>query len=169
MASQKVDVNKIPKEVLGELQSLLCTSKKEYVVIGSSFYEIYPTSAINLMQVLAELMELLDKVRMKKIERIKKILTPEQQEKFDPTTIYTTMEDLISDKEGVEKLKALIPKVLVGVDEVDLEQITLGQLMDVMDKVIKINLDTLPPSYKKQVEQKTKAFTKKEDSATKNP
>jgi len=61
---------------------------------------------------------------------------------------------LLVDPEAVEKVKSLIPDFLEGVDPEDLEKMTIGQLIDALDKITKVNVETLPPSYiREQIEQ----------------
>lgn len=154
MAIKKVRPEDIPKDKLGDLQVLLPSTKKEYVAIGESFYEVYPTSAVKLMQALSQLVDILAEVRKRKIERILETLTDKEKEEFSSASVVVTMNDLLVDPEAVEKVKSLIPDFLEGVDPEDLEKMTIGQLIDALDKITKVNVETLPPSYiREQIEQ----------------
>lgn len=169
MAVKKVGLDQIPKDILQDLQVLSISKKKEYAAIGHNYYEIQPTSAVKLMEALAELVDILEEVRQKKVKRVMDILNDEQKQQFDPLQIVTTLNDIMTDKDAIERLKALLPSVLEGVDETDLQEITIGQLIDVFDKVVAVNIATLPPSYRQQVEEAKKQFTGTEAEAAKNP
>lgn len=148
MTVQKLTIDEVPKDVLGDLESLIADSKKEYVAIGSSYYAISPMPAIVLMEVLGKFMETLEKIRRRVIEQIVSELTPEQQEKFNPATVFVTIRDMLKDQESLEFLKALLEKILEGVDPKDFESITTNQLAKVIDIIVKVNIDTLPQSFR---------------------
>lgn len=164
MSVKKVSFDVIPKDVLGELQVLSGTVKKEYLSIGKSFYEVYPTSAVILMESLAELVSILDELRVKKIKRIKEQLNEEQSKNFNPFKVMTNINDIITDSVAVGKLKGILPKILEGVAPEDVEEMTIGQLVDAFEKIIEINIETLPPSYRNQIKQKQKEMMTVNDS-----
>jgi len=171
MPVKKLSATDIPSDLLGDLQSLLITKTKEYVAIGQNFYELYPTSAVKLMQVLAEFDSILNEVWQEKTDRIKKNLNEEQLKKFDPIDVVVTVEDLLVNKNFITKVREIMPLIIEGVDEEDKEAMTLGQTVDLVQKVIKVNFETLPPSYRAKVEEVASKFTqdKKENDAAKNP
>ena len=154
MSARKVSVDQIPKELLGDLQTLITSNKKEYIVIGNNYYEVFPTSAVSLMEAIADLIKILDELREKKVDRIRKLLPPEEQKTFNPLLVVATVDDIITDRNAVESLKALIPRLLEGVDPQDLEAMNIGQLVSAIDKIITVNTETLPPSYRKALQKK---------------
>jgi len=167
---KKLGVNEVPQDVLKDLQPFVPNTHKEIIAIGQNFYEVTPVAAVQLLEVISELFELLDELRIRKIEKIKSTLSEKQLEEFNSAMVITTINDIITDKQAVENLKGLLPKLLEGVDETDLANITIGQLLDSFDKIIAVNLETLPPSYKEQLKQANIVPPEKEEGvAAKNP
>ena len=167
---KKLGINEVPQDVLKELQAFVPNQHKEVIAIGNNFYAVTPTSAVKLLEVISELFEILDELRIKKIERIKAELTEEQLKDFNPALVMTTINDIITDKTAVEKTKALLPKLLDGVDEEDLQAITIGQLLNAFDKIIEVNINTLPPSYKKTLQDMNIVKDEQNEvDASKNP
>ena len=68
MSATKVSINDIPQSVLGDLQSLAALSKKEYIPVGGSIYQIEPAPATTLMEAMGEFSNLLETLRKKKLE-----------------------------------------------------------------------------------------------------
>jgi len=171
MAVKKLGIDQVPKDMLKDLQTFTPEANKEIVAVGHNFYEITPTSAIQLLEVVSDLFDILEELRLKKIERIKNTLNEKQKEEFDPTLVFTTINDIITDKQAVSQLKDLLPRLLDGVDPDDMKDMTIGQLLEVFDKVIAVNLNTLPPSYRKQLQAMNiaSAAEKEETDPTKNP
>ncbi len=145
MAAKKVDVARIPKDILGDLQTLVSSDAKEFVAVGSNFYEIHPTSAPILMKSMSAFTELLEESRIRKIEKVHKL-----DDKIDPVLVIVTIRDLVSDPLAGEGLLTILTELLDGVDATDLGSMNIGQMLDALDKAIKVNLDTLPESFKYQ-------------------
>jgi len=179
MSVQKLTIEQVPKDVLGDLEALITDSKKEYVAIGSSYYAMTPMPAIQLMEILGRFMEALEGVRRKVIENILSELTPDQQKEFNSANVFVTMRDMLKDTDSLELIKELMSKVLTGVEPKDLDSITTNQLAKVIDVVVKININTLPQSFREALlpgstmtdEEGIKSPEEKEEATdpTKNP
>jgi len=151
MSVKKVAVASIPKDILGDLQSLVSTAKEEYVVIGSNFYTLVPMPAIKLMDVLGKFMETLEGIRRNVIEEILSTMTPEKQVDFDSTMVFVTVRDMLKDKEAILTLKDLMSTIVEGVDPEDFESVTPTQLSKLIDAIVKVNIDTLPQSFREAI------------------
>ena len=151
MAVNKVSVDNIPKDVLGDLQALVSTSKEEYVVIGSNFYTLEPMPAIKLMDVLGKFMETLEGIRRNVIEEVISTMTPEKQADFDSTLVFVTVRDILKDKDAILTLKDLMSSIVEGVDSDDFEAVTPTQLSKLIDAIVKVNIDTLPQSFREAI------------------
>lgn len=147
MAVKKVGTGEIPREVLGDLEVLLAANAKEYVAIGSNFYEIRPTPAIRLMDVLSRFLKMIDNMREQKAEILNKT---NDDKKLNQYEIFVGYQDIISNPEAIGKIKDILIEILDGVDPEDIEKISIGQVMDTVKKLISINIDTLPQSFKDQ-------------------
>lgn len=146
MAATKVDPSKLPPNVLSDLQSLIASSKKEHVAIGDSYYIVYPTSATMLMEAMSEFSTALDAARVRKYEKLKAI-DPEMELK----NIGVSIRDLINDAQAGSDIESVLKKMMGEVDDSDMQKITVGQMFDALDKLIRINIDTLPPSFQAQM------------------
>ena len=148
MSVKKLTIEEIPKDVLGDLQTLVSDSKKEYIVVGTTYYCLEPMPAIKLMEVLGKFMETLEGVRRQVIESMMAELPPDKQSSFDSNSVIITIRDLLKDEDVIKVVKGLLSKVLEGVDSKDFDNITTNQLVRVVDSVIKINIETLPQSFR---------------------
>lgn len=146
MSANKIDVTAIPKEMLGDLQSLITTSKKDYIAVNNSFYEIIPTSATKLMEVMAAYTDILDKARERKVAKMLKI-NPD----INPLHVFVVVNDLMSDTEAGEGIREILASALDGVAESDLEKMNIGQMFDSLDKMLRINVSTLPKSFQDEI------------------
>jgi len=147
MGVRKVDITELPKEKLEELQPLL-KAQPVYVAIGKSVYELYPTPATKLLEVLADIVSIITNLQEKKKALAETLeLSDEEKRQF----MRVTITDILSDKETVEKLKGILKKVLDGVDENDFDNITTGQLIELVNKVVEVNINTLPPSVRNRL------------------
>lgn len=148
MAAIKIDASKIPPNVLGDLQSLIASSKKEYIAIGNSYYEVYPTSATTLMEAMSQFSTTLDSARVRKYDKLKAI-DPD----FELREIVVTIKDLVNDAQAGKEIEEVLKKLIGEVDQSDMDTITVGQMFDALDKLIRINIDTLPPTFQEQMKQ----------------
>jgi hypothetical protein len=144
MGVKKVNIATLPKEKLEELKPLL-QAQAEYVAIGQSVYELYPTPATKLLKVLSDIIGLIQKVQDKK-KAIAETLNLGDEEKR--AFMQVTITDLISDEENIQTIKGILNELLDGVDTEDFEQMTTGQLISLINKIVKVNINTLPPSVK---------------------
>ena len=164
---QKIDMNTIPQATLGDLQTLVSTNNKEYVVIGTNYYALYPTPAIQLLGVIGEFIETIEVVRKEKIEVLKKEKENlEKEGKTVPwahldldTVVGVTFQDVLTNATGLARVKEILTKVLAGVDEMDFNDMSLGQLSLVMSKLVSVNLSTLPDSFRKVFEGAAEQMT----------
>jgi len=143
MAASKVNINEIPSNILGDIQALVALPKKEYVAVGSSVYVIEPSPAIVLMEAMGMLTELLEKLRTKKIEVVQ-IEAPDVQRH----QVQLMIRDIINSVDSGPSLHKILEKLLHGVDKADLDAMNVGQMIVAIDKAIKINMDTLPESFR---------------------
>lgn len=143
MSATKVNINEIPKDILGDIQALVQSSKKEYIAIGASIYQIEPAPATTLMEAMGEFAELLERLRKKKIEAIK-----EEIPDADTTGVGLFVRDIIYNSASGVSLSGILSKLLQGVDKADIDSMNVGQMLNAIDKAIKINIDTLPGSFK---------------------
>jgi hypothetical protein len=143
MAVKKLNIAEIPKDKLEQLKPLL-QAEGVLVPIGKSIYEVYPTPATKLMKALKDGISLIKKAREKKIEYLKSLGV----ENIDPNSVSLTTEDLIADEELMNGLKAIIWELIDGVDKEDFENITAGQLIYLLQKLVEVNVNTLPPEFR---------------------
>ena len=144
MGVKKVNIANIPKEKLEELKPLL-QSQAEYVAIGESVYELYPTPATKLLNVLSSIIALIMKIQEKKKALAETMgLGDEEKRVF----IQVTMADLLSDEESINTIKTILKELLEGVEESDFENMTTGQLTYLINKIVEVNINTLPPSVR---------------------
>jgi hypothetical protein len=176
MGVKRVDSSRVPKEVLGDLQSLLSSSKEEYIVVGKNFYSIGPLPAIQLMDILGRFLTMLDGVRRQKIEESKSYLSGEELQNFDPSSIIVSVQDLLTDPEATSFIKDLLKEILDGTEENDFEEMSVGQMTNTIDKIIKVNMETLPQSFvnnfEKNAEQQglsTNLEGVEQENSSKNP
>jgi len=175
MSVSKVSVDNIPKDVLGDLQALVSSAKTEYIAVGTGFYALEPMPAIKLMEVLGKFMETLEGLRRGVIEEILSTLTPENQEAFDSSKVFVTVRDILRDNDAMIVLKDLMEEVLEGIDPEDFNIITPTQLSKVIDAIIKVNIDTLPQSFREAILPGSTSVvedtekTKEAPDKTKNP
>ena len=147
MAVKKVNIANLPKDKLEELKPLL-QAQPEYAPIGESVYEIYPIPATQLLLVISDLIKVVTKIQDKKIKLAEAMnLGDEEKREF----IKVTTNDILSDEEAVSKLKEILRVVLDGVDEDDFNKMNTGQLINLLDVVVKVNINTLPPSVKEKL------------------
>ena len=164
---QKVSVDSVPANALGDLQALISSNNKEYVVMGSSYYALYPTPAIHLLGFISEFIEIIELVRREKINNLQKQKEAIEREggrvpwsDIDlEVSVGVTFQDIIMSQTGLTRIKDVLTKLLGGVDDADFNDMSLGQLSLVMDKIIKVNLDTLPDSFRKVFEGVAKQMT----------
>jgi hypothetical protein len=165
---QKVmDPGLIPANVLGDLEALVPAKNKDYVVIGANYYELYPTPAIQLLGVLGDFIEIVDAVRVDKIAALRK--QKENVEKDGGSVpwanldleaiVGVTFQDLLTNANGLARIREILTKVLEGVDDEDFKDMGLGQLSLIMTKLVSVNLATLPPSFRKVFEDTTRQMT----------
>lgn len=163
MAATKVNVNEIPADVLGDIQSLVSLSKKEYISIGKSIYQIEPAPAIVLMEAMGEFTSLLDTLRKKKIEMLKS-----QAPDIDTAMVDVYIKDIVYNSESGTSLSGVLDKLLQGVEKSDLDAMNIGQMLNAIDKAIKINLDTLPASFRESfIPREVQQVMQQEDEAPK--
>lgn len=143
MSAKKVSIENVPKNVLGDIQALTALSKKDYIAIGPSIYEIEPAPAIVLMEAMGMFTELLEDLRKKKLELIKSV-----NPKIEAGDIQVYIRDLIHSTDAGPSLSIVLSKLLQGAETIDLEQMNIGQMISAIDKAIRINLDTLPESFR---------------------
>jgi|GEM_PF-6787531 len=155
MPVNKINVADVPQDVLGDLRALVTSSHKEIISVGDSFYELYPTPAIQLMEMLSDLMNLLNQAREIKVEKIRDSLSEEELNEFKPDEVIVTIQDILSDEKTANSVKQILECVLTGVSPEDMEVMTIGQLFDIFSKVIKVNVDTLPESFKASIATQT--------------
>lgn len=146
MTVKKVGIGDVPKEVLGDLQTLLASDKKEFVAIGANFYEIRPTPAIKLMDVLSRFLKLVDTMREHKAD----VLNKTAEKKLNAYETFVGYQDIIASPEAISEIKDILMDVLEGVDPDDANRISIGQVMDTIGKLVTINIETLPQSFKEQ-------------------
>ncbi len=146
MTVKKIGIGDIPKEVLGDLEVLLAANVKDYVAIGANYYEICPTPAIKLMSSLSRFLKMIDNMRGTKAD----ILNSTNNTKLNPYEVLITHQDVIADPEAITEIQKILTDILEGIDPEDLDKISIGQVMDTITKLIKINIDTLPESFKEQ-------------------
>jgi hypothetical protein len=143
MAASKVSISDIPKDVLGDLQALTKLSKKEYIPVGSNIYAIEPAPATVLMESMGEFSTLLENLRKKKVE-----LAKAQNPDIQSSQVEVFVKDLIYSSDSGPSLSTILEKLLQGVEKSDLDQMNIGQMIYAIDKAIKMNLDTLPASFR---------------------
>ena len=152
MPVKKVNIADIPKDKLDELQPLL-QSKCEYVVIGKNIYELYPTPATKLLNVLSKIVTLIKEIQLKKKKEAEDLGLNEEEIK---AYMRVTQTDLLSDVDSVNTLKEILGEMLDGIDKEDMDNMTTGQLAILINKLIEININTLPPSAKDKLLQTSK-------------
>jgi len=136
-----MSVSKI-NEIPPDLEFLLRKNTKEVTVIGSSAYEIYPLHFTKLMDVIADLLEIVCDFRnLSKNEEGKEELTPE------------VFLEYFSKAENRTKILDLLEKVVEGVSPEDYREITFIQLVHLITKVISVNMAGLPEEVRGQAEQ----------------
>ncbi len=146
MTVKKVGLGDVPREVLGDLEVLLAADVKEYVAIGKNYYEIRPTPAIKLMSSLSRFLKMVNNMRETKAD----VLNSTNKTKLNAYEVIVGQQDIISSPEAIEEIREILIDVLVGIEEEDMETISIGQVIDTVTKLIKINIDTLPESFKDQ-------------------
>jgi len=147
MGVKKVNVANIPKEKLEELKPLL-QAQAEYVAIGESVYELYPTPATKLLNVLSRIISLIMKIQEKKKALAETMgMGSEEKRAF----VQVTIADILGDDESIGMVKSILKEILDGVDENDFEKVTTGQLLYIINKVVEVNMNTLPPSVKEKL------------------
>jgi len=144
MGVKKVNLASLPKEKLEELKPLL-QAEAVYVAIGQNVYELYPTPATKLLKVLSDIVGLIQRVQDKK-KAIAETLDLGDEEKR--AFMQVTITDILSDDENIQTLTNILRELLDGVDEEDLNQMTTGQLISLINKIVEVNINTLPPSVK---------------------
>jgi len=143
MAATKVNVSDIPPTVLSDLQALSSLSKKEYIPIGASIYQIEPAPATVLMEAMGEFTTLLEDLRKKKLELVRS-----QNPEISAAQVEVYVKDLINSSDSGPSLSGVLTKLLQGVEKADLDSMNIGQMIYAIDKAIKINLETLPVSFR---------------------
>lgn len=147
--------------MLGDLEALVSTAKVDYIAIGSNFYEIKPSPAPILMDAMAKFTDLLEDARARKVEKYKAI-DPE----LDAALVVVHIQDLVSDPAAAGDLQDVLQILLDGVEKEDIDTMNIGQMLNSIDKAIKINIDTLPDSFKQQFNYITAAAAVQEDAET---
>jgi len=146
MSAKKVNIADVPKDILGDIQALIPDTKEEYISIGTGIYTISPTSAMIVMKCLSNFMDILEETRVRKVEKLKAL----EIENFQPALVGVTVQDMMSDKTAQVSLTALLKDLLEGIEEDDFNKMTVGQMLDALNKAVQVNLETLPPSFKTQ-------------------
>ncbi|RLG01346.1 hypothetical protein DRN58_01950 [Thermococci archaeon] len=135
-----MSVSKI-SEIPPDLEFLLRKNTKEVTVIGSSAYEIYPLHFTKLMDVIADLLEIVCDFRNLSKNEGKEELAPE------------VFLEYFSKAENRTKILNLLEKVVEGVSPEDYREITFIQLVHLITKVISVNISGLPEEVRGQAEQ----------------
>lgn len=151
MTVKRVDKSQIPDNILGDLESLTIEDKFEYIAIGHSYYILYPTLATKLLDILNGLISVTYEVKRKRYDEYiqNKEKLPEKKrgvilpyESFSVNSL-----EVLQDKNAREKLINLIDEAIEGVTEEDKSKITIGQIVDIFNKIISVNMKTLPKSF----------------------
>ena len=145
----------LPKEVKENL-NLLIKPKPEIVVIGRNYYELHPIPAIKFLEILRDLFNLVDKLKEKKRKVLSILANDEsitkENKNVDIKNIQITFTDILEDEEAYNELINLLKtKILEGVDEEDFNQMTAPQLIYLMNKIIQVNLNNIPPALSKNI------------------
>jgi len=130
-----VDINALGDD----LKNLMATNIKKDVVIGKHVYEIYPMSALELFDVLSEIFEIVEQAKFIKMQELKML-----GKSVDEKNVQITINDVIKYPETRKKVKELLLKILKGVDEEDLNSMTVAQMGYLIASLIDVNLKTLP-------------------------
>jgi len=143
-------------EIRDELKKLVPNRIKKEVVIGDSVYEIYPFSALEIYNILAEINDIIDIVRKKKYEEMIKYRGIEGSKvNIDINSIEVSVNDVLRYKESRERVIELLREVLKGVDEEDFNNMTITQVGYLINSLIEINLNTLPSNIRNQITGRT--------------
>jgi len=149
MPIETVKPGEIPESVLGDLKTLM-PDKFEYVAVGRNIYKLYPTPAMKLLELTGMFIGAMRDLRDRMLEELKQTLPEEDYKKIEPTFTPTYM-DMVADEHTRQVLIKIAQEALEGADPADVEIMTAGQLADLLAKLIKVNLDTVPASIRQQL------------------
>ena len=136
----------VPESVLGDLKTLM-PDKFEYVSIGSNVYQLYPLPALKLLDLVASFIEALRDLRKRILQELQESLSPEEFQQVK-NTVMITVPDMISDEKSRKVLLEIAQAALEGADPEDIQNMTAGQLAILLDKILKINLETIPETMR---------------------
>ena len=133
---KRVSKDQVPDEIKQKLEPLR-SEVKDYVLIGESYYEVKPFSILKLTTVINELTSLIMEFR-------------KENDLTSGEDRYVSLTELLADPEFKDKFINLIYKLFDGVDRVDLENMTVAQFNELLNTIIKVNMDAFPDENSKQ-------------------
>jgi len=140
----KIDSSAIPEDVMKDLKILKIDNYKEYINVGSNYYELFPTQSTKLLNIIGDILDMIDSAKLTKVEKLREL-------GFDFEDIknqYISIQDVLAIDANKERIKNVMNEILEGVDAEDFEKMTISQILDILAKLVKINIESFPESFK---------------------
>jgi len=143
---KKIDSSTIPEDKLKDLNVLKIDNYKEYILVGKNFYEIFPTQSLKLLDIIGDIITMISHAKQLKVEKLRMLGYDEDIIKSD----YISIQDVLGVDANKDRIKVVLKEILEGVDDQDFIDMTISQVLDILSKLVKINIDSFPDTFKYQ-------------------
>ena len=143
---KKIDSSNIPDEILKDLNVLKIDNYKEFILVGKNFYELFPTQSLKLLNIIGDVIDMISVAKQMKIEKLRMLGYEEDAIKSD----YISIQDVLAVDSNKDRIKVVMHEILEGVDDSDFTEMTISQVLDILSKLVKINIESFPDAFKYQ-------------------
>ena len=143
---KKIDSSQIPEEILKDLNILKIENYKEFILVGKNFYELFPTQSLKLLNIIGDVIDMISVAKQLKVEKLRMLGYDDDSIKSD----YISIQDVLAVDANKTKIITVMKEILEGVDDQDFIDMTISQVLDTLSKLVKINIDSFPDSFKYQ-------------------
>lgn len=141
---KKVAAKDIPAGSISDLEALLPRRYKDFIVVGENYYELYPTQSMKLLEICTTVLDMIELARAVKVTTLKSNGYSNEEIKG----ISMGIQDIFTIEDNQLKMKEVLKTILSGVDTEDFDTMTIAQMVDVLSKLLKVNLESFPKSFK---------------------